>query len=232
MNDPQSIIAELLITAFVTLLATFLSTSGVAGIVLYWLKARLKAGIEAEYAQKLGSIQAENARALERIRADLQIKATENQIRFARTYDEMATVISKTYEFLSQIQPPVVEYTKSFIKPQESSHEERYDKVAEAFTRFDAYYASKKIFLPLYLAEEIDSCTGKISALIIEFQIMVQDKIEKEPAYYNDPEVLQKWSEIKERVWTDIPPILRDIDHKFRSLLGIPGERPEKEQGK
>ena len=86
------------------ILSGAIAGGAVGGLVVFtlrtWISERLKQSISHEYAQKLATFKAElegqQAREMERFRADLRIAAAEHEIRFSRLHSKTAATIAGT----------------------------------------------------------------------------------------------------------------------------------------
>jgi len=100
MTDPIVIIVSSATVA--TLVA-----SGLAWLTRTWISERLKNSIGHEYSQRLETHKAQldsaNNSMLERLRADLQIAASEHQIRFSRLHEKQAEAVAETYRLLWEL---------------------------------------------------------------------------------------------------------------------------------
>src|SRR5207244_3321243 len=117
---------------------------GLAWFLKEWISERMKNAIKHEYDQKLeahrarlkavvdteietlkAKLEAENARAQEQLKADLQIAASEHQIRFEKLHEKVAQTVAGSYARLQALWDAVQNYTSILETASMGSKEDR-----------------------------------------------------------------------------------------------------------
>lgn len=143
---------------------TSVGASGLIGGAIVWLfrswiSERLRSSIQHEYNQKLeahkSKLQYENETAIERLRSELHIAATERNVKITKLNEEMAETISRTFALLNNLRIAVLDYTKPIEMSGEPSKEEKKATVARRMMELEEYFFPRQIYLPRDLAIKV-----------------------------------------------------------------------------
>lgn len=192
-----------------------------SGLLLWmirsWLSERLKNAIKHEYEQKLEThktqLKAQSDVELEKLRSQLNITATEHEVRFSRLHEKRAEVISETYSLLKELYMRLGDYVKIFEPAGDTPKEQRRDAARTAFQNFRGYYVNRVIFFPKATANKLEQIELELVKTFNEFFFTVDMGKGLEST-------TNKWMEIFERVQGEIKAALTELEDEFRRLLG------------
>ena len=206
---------------FAVQIITSVTVSAVfAGLLIWltksWISERLKNAIKSEYDQKLethkAQLKAQSDIEIEKLRSQLNITATEHEVRFARLHERRAEVIAETYSLLKDLYLLLADYVKIFEPAGDKSKEERRSLAKAAHQAFRAYYTSRLVFFPKAAANKLEAIDFQLVQTFNEFVFGVE--MAKETS------TIKKWTEIFERVGSEIKTALSELEDEFRRLLG------------
>jgi hypothetical protein len=206
-----------------TILFSLLSGGGAAVAVVFLAKTtiqeRLKNAIKHEYDVKFEAyktqVKAEADATLERLRADLQIAATEHQIRYSRIFATQAEVISQTYGKLITLRDAVGRYVHPVTAENMPSLEERRKVVGSAYADFREYFEPRRLFFPAPIASQIQEFSGKLHKTAFEFLYTVETDIGRHK------NKLDHWLQAWDFVEKETPKLMEKLEGEFRDRLGI-----------
>jgi hypothetical protein len=190
-----------------------------ASIVLWlgrtWISERLRQSIKSEYEAKLEShkaqLKAQNDVELERLRSELNLRATEHQVTFSRLHEKRADVIAQTYSLLRTTHDAIKDYTKAFEPAGDRPREERRKIAAEAQNAYYAYYSKNQIFLPRSATDLLEILNQSTVQIFNRFLFSVdQDPGGK----------ISEWIKISEQVGGPYQTALNELESAFRKILG------------
>jgi hypothetical protein len=183
-----------------------------------WLSERLSQSIRNEYNEKLethkAQLKASSDIEIERLRSQLNISASEHQVRFAKMHEARAGVIAETYSLLKELYICLADYIKPFEPAGDVPREQRRQKAYAALYKFKGFYPAKLIFLPVDVADNLAEIDSRLTKVFNEFFLGV------DRAQAAGSEDISKWSEIVERVNTEIQPAYKSLETEFRKLIG------------
>lgn len=162
---------------FAVTIISSLTASGFLTVAMIWLakntiSERLKNSIKSVYDEKLethkAQLKANSDREIERLRADLQLAATEHQVRFSGLHAKRADTIAHSYELL------VTAFNRGtdFVSPTRSRIEDfnpLFSNAMAAIQDFYDYFDRNRIYLPAKLCASIvpliNEMRGKVHVL-------------------------------------------------------------------
>ncbi len=211
----------MVIDFIVQLIASAAVSVALSGLLLWmirsWLSERLKNAIKHEYEQKLethkAQLKAQSDVELEKLRSQLNITATEHEVRFARLHEKRAEVIAETYSLLKELYTRLGDYVKIFEPAGDAPREQRREAVRTAFQNFRAYYVNRIIFFPKVTANKLEQIELQLVKTFNEFFFIVDRGKEFDSS-------INKWMEIFGRVQGEIKEALNELEDEFRRLLG------------
>jgi hypothetical protein len=216
---------EPIITTVVTLLGLIGLPAAIAGgATLYvvhlardTITEKVKAAINAEYDERLAALKAQlkadNNLELERHKHALALEANRQNVRFARLHEIRASVIADVYAALSDTYEALKAYTAAFEPAGCPSKEERLKTLAGEHGRFRKAFASKKIYFPPDVAEQLQKINMQIFAAGNEFMWTVQNQ---QHAHGQT----EAWMGVLNKVDGPIKDTLQTLEAEFRKLLG------------
>ncbi len=188
-----------------------------------WISERLKNAIKNEYDEKLethkAQLKAQSDIETERLRSQLNITATEHQVRFSRLHNKRAEVIAELYGLLVQAYWD----TSSFVSLVEWSGEpdkkQKYVTAMNAIADFFRFFDKNRIYLPESICEKLESFVQAMRHKAIGFGVYVR---------YDDadmsPESLEKkhnaWTEAWEYFEKEVPSARTALERELRNILG------------
>ena len=186
-----------------------------------WLSERLSQSIRSEYNQKLethkAQLKASSDVEIERLRSQLNISATEHQVRYAKMHEARAEAIAETYSLLKELYICLADYIKPFEPAGGVPREQRRERAHAALVKFKSYYPTKLIFLPSDVADHLAEIDMQLTRVFNEFFLGV----EKAQAAGSDD--VTKWIEIVDRVNTEFQTAYKRLEAEFRKLIGSEG---------
>lgn len=186
-----------------------------------WLSERLSQSIRSEYNQKLethkAQLKASSDVEIERLRSQLNIFATEHQIRYAKMHVARAEVIAETYSLLKELYICLADYVKLFEPAGGVARGQRRERAYEALTKFKSYYPPKLIFLPSDVADHLVEIDKELTLAFNEFYLGV----ERSQAMGSDDASM--WIKIIDRINAEIQPAYKSLETEFRKLIGSEG---------
>jgi hypothetical protein len=104
-----------------------------------WLSERLSQSIRSEYNQKLethkAQLKASSDVEIERLRSQLNISATEHQVRYAKMHEARAEAIAETYSLLKELYICLADYIKPLKPAGGVPREQRRERAHAALVR-------------------------------------------------------------------------------------------------
>lgn len=187
-----------------------------------WISEQLKNAIKNEYDEKLethkAQLKAQSDVEIEKLRSQLNLAASEHEVRFSKLHEKRADVIAVTYSLLKELIIRLADYVKVFEPAGDTPKEQRRDAAAEAHRIFRDYYADKLIFFPKVTASKLEKIDLELVKTFNEFVFRVDNtKVAGKT---------EKWVEIFKRVEGDIKTALGELEDEFRRLLGDESENP------
>lgn len=156
---------------------------------------------------------------IERLKNQLQIRSIEHQVRFSRLHERRAETIAKLYGLLVEalwaaeiFLSPIGWVGEPSIK---EKHTSAMNKLVDAFRYFDQH----KIYFDEDLCESLEKLLRETRRLVIEFGVWVGF----DDASLSNDSVKQKqeaWLKNWQAIRNDIPEARRQLENKFRSILG------------
>jgi hypothetical protein len=198
-------------------------SAALSGILLWltktWISERLKNGIKNEYDQKLethkAQLKAHSDVEIEKLKSQLNITATEHQVKFAKLHETRAEVIAETYSRLNELFYKLRAYVNIVEMSGDLPREDRRRLATEAFKKFGEYYETKLIFLPKGTASKLQNINSQLVRTFNEFVFSVEMP--------SGTGATEKWMEIFQRVGGEISVALGELQDEFRRMLGEEG---------
>ncbi len=211
-----------ILTVIVSIVTSGLLSGGLIWLTKSWITERLKNAIKHEYDEKLethkAQLKSQSEVEIERLKSQLQIAASENNVRFSKVFERTAETIATTHEKLLALQDAVVSYTSPIEFEGTPSKEERRKIVSETLVEFNRYYRPRSLFLPKETATKLDEFAWTLRNQSVDFRLSV----ERSDALYapGHPPDWKKWIEITNFMNKEAPKLLNALQDDFRNLLG------------
>lgn len=183
------------------------------GVFNRWLSLGLerhKAGLNAQHAI-----------ALERLRGDLQLAATEHQIRFSKTHERRDEVIAEVYKLLFRARVPFQSLADSVEFHGEPSKEEKFKVAVDAFNNLSTCFYENRLYLEEGLCRQIEQFLERLKRVHLLWTRILSGR-----GVPPNGDGIDNWDKSDKVMREAVPPILRNIEASFREILGIPNTVP------
>lgn len=207
------------LTILTSVTASGAFSAAIVWLAKSWISERLKTSIKHEYDQKLASfhaqLKAKQETELEKLRAELQIAASERQIRYQKLHEQVAKTVANTYGLLQQMYGLTSKYVSDLGFSTDPSDEELVPMIEKAISKFRRYYRPRRIYFPKEVAEQIDEFDGKLFSLARRHSRMrgTEGKIP-------DDKWIKKADDISDMMEKEMPAVFEQLENQFRYLLG------------
>ena len=207
------------LTILTSLVASGTLTGALIWLTKSWISERIKNSIKHEYDQKLAAFQAqlkaEHDIELEKLRADLQIAASERQIRYQTLHEKVAETVAQTYALLQKLYGTVGTYVNDVGWSSDPSDDELRQMIGGAIKEFRDYYRPRRIYLPQELAKQVDEFERNLASITRR-----HTRIQEAQGKMADDRWLKRANEIAEMMDKEIPNVFVQLENEFRKLLG------------
>ena len=151
---------------------------------------------------------------MERLRADLRQVTFQHEITFAKLHEKRAEIIVDLYQKLLKAEASARFLLTPLRYADDPPEEEREKQAESAANEFYRYYRDHKLYFDHHLCRLLEDLDTKLTVARVDHATYSED----------DPETARErramrylgWKALKE----DFPPILREIEKEFRTLLG------------
>lgn len=183
------------------------------GVLLESHKATLKAEMDLKVAGYQAKLASENAQSLERLRADLQIAASQRQLQQKHLHEREAEAIAETYENLSELRTKFSDYVSIVESPAMGSKAERREAFSVALTKFRTRFRLHRLYLPRALADSVASFQRELFRLAHTFALRIEPD-------QRDRDTTELWIKIDEFMEKEAPVLFDQLENQFRRRLG------------
>jgi len=202
--------------------AILLNFGGTATLlaILGWLARSIGTQLLAKDIEHFKSeLSAASSATTERLKHDLQLAATEHQVRYSKLQARRGEVIAEMYGLLVEAHWA----SQSFASPAEfvgePSKQEKYASAMDKIAEFYRFFDKNKIFLPAEFCLRTEEFLKKMRKQVISFGVHVS----REKDY-----VLKEESEAKFNAWVEaidyfdkeVPEARAMLENELRALLG------------
>jgi hypothetical protein len=153
--------------------------------------------------------------AIERLKSDLQIAASERQVRFARLHEKVAEVVAEVYSRLFRFTTAVDKYVAELELAGAPSKKELRIAVGDAMTNFTDYYKPHALYLPKTLANQTKAYSDKLFNCARDFKLGVE-----EGGDARSPNT-DTWRRVATEMRKEAPALFLAIEDEFRKMLGV-----------
>jgi hypothetical protein len=163
--------------------------------------------IKAEYEADLEKLRHELEISRVRLQGDIDRAALEHQVRFSWYHQRKAELIATIYALLND----VIEY--SMQTTDDVARTTHATATLQLYNKLAQEYWGKKIFLAKEVCDHIEAVIKTVREAITDFQIS------------QDPEGgdRQLWRKAYKSMIDDIPPLMRNLEENFRTMLSNVG---------
>lgn len=205
---------------FILTVITSTATSGiVVGLVMFlvktWLSERIKQSIKAEYDLKLeaykGKLSYDSNIEIEKLKSSLAMVASQQNTTFAELHNRRVDAIAEIYFGLMKFYAAVEDYIKIFEVSGGTTRRERRDVAYQASMTFTPILQKNKIFLPVEIANLIDSANSELIKISNTFTFQVDQT--------NQPDI-NTWVELTNKLGNDFKSAITEMEIAMRKELG------------
>jgi hypothetical protein len=213
MADTLTILSSVAVSTIVTASLVWLSKS--------WISERLKNAIKNEYDEKLethkAKLKAEADTSVERLKCELQIAASERNVRYSRIFERQATTIADLYTKLLSYYEALKEYTKFIETSGDLPRSERLVALNKANRDFYDCFRVNKLYLPKETVDQIEAFHNELTDVRFNFLFGVDlPLLNRAP----NAETTKQWTMTVDSLNKELPALLRLLEDDFRGILG------------
>ena len=179
-----------------------------------WVLERMKAGIKAEYDERLEELRSNlklkaDQRVVE-LQSSLTLASMSKTVAVTNIYERRVNAVAAIYSRLLELNNQLINYIKGFTS--DDQLDERFDEVLTAFKAFEVAYLEHLIFVPEEIAAKLTMLRQEHISMTNVFRNMVHKK-------NNANAALQHQSLIK-RLDSDTEASMKNLEGAMRNLLG------------
>ena len=167
---------------------------------------------KAAYALELERLRHTYSEEISRVQAELQKSAFEHQTRFSWYHQQKAELIANVYSLINEVSEHVREMVSPLQYGDDDARREHEEATTDLYNRLAAEFFGKKIFLEKELCSKIESILSALKEAISRF------KLSQGPR--GDAKL---WGEAYNTMDKKVPPLLAELEQKFRSMLSSIG---------
>lgn len=160
------------------------------------------------------ALDADNARAIEQLKAELHTAATDRQIRFSRLHERRMTIIAKLFSRLHSMIGATEAYAQVIgaAKRQDERETNAFNHLQKVFVSSSNYFRRTRIYLPEHLAEQIKSFDEWLYNHSVGFMLSGSPDRPSAAAAWH-----QRWVDMT----SETKPLLASLENEFRKMLGV-----------
>jgi hypothetical protein len=157
------------------------------------------------------------AKDLEKFKQDLQLSATEHEIRFRRLDEQRACVVADMYKLLVKAYWEAESFTNPIELAGEPDKKEKYATAQVAIADYYRFFERHKIYLSPELCANLESFAQELRRCVLKFGVWVG--YEHLPDQAADRKI-DDWNSAWKRVREEIPRLREAIETEFRGIIG------------
>ena len=161
-------------------------------------------------------LQAASDTAIERLRHDLGMTATEREIRFRILHEKVADVVATTYERLWHAYQALGSYTAVLEFEGEPNKEEKLKTFSDALNEFRRYFFPRQIFFPRPITDKIKELNRLLHEGASDYTAGLQFAEWKYPG----DAVVERFQEAAKKAGAEVPALLDQLYDEFQELIG------------
>jgi hypothetical protein len=217
---------------FLTILISAVSSVSLSAAFVFlfktWISERLKGAIQDEYNQKLethkAQLKAESEISIERLKYQLQLTASEKNIKLTRVFEHQAEAIAETYSKLVAVISALEDYTAPMEFEGTPPKSARRIVVGDKMKAFLEYYKPRRIYFPKLTQLNLDAFYLKLHMATANFMFKVEAEHTRVP---------DGWTESMDFMTKECVELTNALDSDFKKILGLIEDNkitsPEKE---
>ncbi len=166
------------------------------------------------FAYRIARHQINQNMTLESHKAMLKLDAVREQTRFSEQWEKVAKAIVGVHSKLDRTFGALKAYVSPYTSPDGRVKQEDLSKLSDANVDFHEFYRENRIYLPASAAHRVEKIDSLFSELSGSFAVKVKLNQNQENAN-------AEWKAIRDRVDSEVQPLLQDLESLFRRMLGI-----------
>jgi hypothetical protein len=160
-------------------------------------------------------------RAIEKYVAELDRVSYEHEVIFSRLHERRVDVIADLYHKLVDAEIAFGSWLRPLQMASEPTMIEKADLAAKAGEGFQTTFFRERIWLDEDLCEHLDALTRQIYEAFVDFTTYKAD----DPNTWT--EYRDTWKKAWDKIDQDVPSIRREIEARFREMLGVVRPTPQ-----
>ncbi len=172
--------------------------------------AKEKAMQDVALAERQASMGKANTEAQERLRADLQIVASQRQLQLKSMHERESEAIAETYENLQDVKSTCAAYVSVVETPSMGTREQRRLAFNAAMNTFRERFRRHRLHLPKSAADDVHAFTVELFRKAQSFSL----RIEEGPVNAADRNA---WTQIDAYMDTEAPRLFAELERAFGS---------------
>lgn len=188
--------------------------------VIGWLgKSVLQSILARDISKFEAELKANAAMAIETLKSDLEIQATEHRVRFSDLHARRASVIAELYGKLVEALWAAESFLSPFEWAGETKKEEKHVAAMNALVDLYRFFDKNRIYLPAKICGSLDSLMQTVRSQVVQFGVYV----ERNYGSGSDEAERRKheaWGRGWDTIKNKVPEARSSLEHELRALLG------------
>lgn len=154
---------------------------------------------------------------LEKFKGQLQLAATEHEIRFSKLHEKRAEVIAELYKLLVKANWEAESFTSPMEWVGEPDKKQKYISAMNAIAEYFRFFDQHRIYISPDLCAQLEDFAKNLRTPVIKFGVWVRhEHLSDSSAEKKDTAWDTAWDSVK----NDVPQLRAAIEVEFRTLLG------------
>jgi hypothetical protein len=206
-----------------------IATSGIiTGLFVFILNKAIENKIDMKLEAYKDRLKSESARELLQLTKDLELKASERNIKLAQVFQTQADVVTTVYKQLLALQNATENLRGVAMVSEHPNKIELGDALGKANREFADYFFPNEIYLPKETANKIHKFALMLKRTLHDqyFASLLERHPSPNPA--SEPareESIRRRYESLDKMEMEIPELLNSLKDDFQNILGVPIQR-------
>lgn len=150
---------------------------------------------------------------LAKLSNELEMSRQERHVRFSLLHERRAQVVAEFYARLSRASQPLARLVNLFQLRDAQPLSEKKEEVAKVCGEAASYYYENKIWLDPEVCESADAVLEEMYKAFVAFDVAHSGD-------NYDTGLMDLWKLANDKVGMVLPPLMKQLEQQFRSLLG------------
>jgi hypothetical protein len=203
-------------------LNTFFSALGGVAVslaVLPWIARSIVSHLLSKDIEKFKlELQIESQRELMNLKASIELKAFEHQVRFSRLHERRAEVVGQLFSKIVALTKSASDFVRGFQSADDLKTRDRLYRLWETVDDFTVHFEKHSIYFERGVCERIIDFRGKLSSACSVLASFVQEKEAIEMPYDH---LVEEWDKALGMIEQEVPVIKSALEESFREILGV-----------